>query len=192
MYADTLFALRSKRKQRIRIHTLHMLFTYVILSKMAPGWRGGDELLNKVVIFVFFAQKKYYHSFVKLRLNHWCHMDYFNDVLTMLLDCDHDRILAVNRRIRELSEFIKKYLNLCSEDEWRSYRFGTTWRWVIHDRIFTFGWSILFSPGRNWYCKYFFQNDIFLYFKLKLCRFYYEVMSIVSIYWRAEPNKASL
>ncbi len=37
-----------------------------------------------------------------------------------------------------------------------------------------------------------FQNDVFLYFKLKLFRFYYEVMSIVSIYWRAEPNKSSL
>ncbi len=33
----------------------HTLFTYVMLSKMAPGWRGGDELLNKVIIFAFFA-----------------------------------------------------------------------------------------------------------------------------------------
>jgi len=31
-------------------------------------------------------------------------------------------------------------LNLCSEDEWRSYQFGTTWGWVINDRIFIFGW----------------------------------------------------
>ncbi len=32
--------------------------------------RGGDELLNKVVIFVFFAYKKYSCSFIMLRLNH--------------------------------------------------------------------------------------------------------------------------
>ncbi len=38
--------------------------------------------------------------------------------------------------------FIKKYLNLCSEDEWMSYGFGTTWGWVINDRIFIFGWTI--------------------------------------------------
>ncbi len=28
-------------------------------------------------------------------------------------------------------EFHQKYLNLCSKDEGRSYRFGTTWGWVI-------------------------------------------------------------
>ncbi len=37
--------------------------------------------LNKDV-FVFFAPKKF-GSFIKLRLNHRCHMDYFN--LTMFL-----------------------------------------------------------------------------------------------------------
>ncbi len=36
----------------------------------------------------------------------------------------------------------QKYLNLCSENEQRSYRFGTTWGWVINDRIFIFGWTI--------------------------------------------------
>ncbi len=60
----------------------------VILSKMAPGWRGGDELLSKVIIFVFFAHKKYSRSFEKLWLNHWCNMDYFNDGLTTFLDLD--------------------------------------------------------------------------------------------------------
>ncbi len=36
--------------------------------------------------------------------------------------------------------FHQKYLHLCSEDERRSYGFGTTWAWVINDRIFIFGW----------------------------------------------------
>ncbi len=81
-------------------------------------------------------------SFVKLRLNHWCHMDYFNDVLTMFLDLDRVRILAVYGRVKELLGIHHQYLNLCSEDERRSYRFGTTWGWVINDRIFIFGWTI--------------------------------------------------
>ncbi len=38
--------------------------------------------------------------------------------------------------------FDQKYLNLCSEDERRSYGFGTTWGWVINDRIFIFRWTI--------------------------------------------------
>ncbi len=41
--------------------------------------------------------------------------------------------------------FHQKYLNLCSEDEWRSYRFGTTWGWAINDRFFIFGWTIPLS-----------------------------------------------
>ncbi len=110
MYVDMLFTLWSERKQFIRVHTLHTLFTYVILSKMVPGWRGGDELLDKVVIFVFFAHKKYSRSFVKLRLNHWCHMDNFNDVLATVLDLDRVRILAVYGRVRELTKFIKNIL----------------------------------------------------------------------------------
>ncbi len=51
-----LFIFRSKRKQRIRIRAAdteqHTLFMYVMLSKMPLGWRRGEELLNKVVLFV--------------------------------------------------------------------------------------------------------------------------------------------
>ncbi len=36
----------------------------------------------------------------------------------------------------------QKHLNLCSEDERRSYGFGTTWGGVINDRIFIFGWTV--------------------------------------------------
>ncbi len=36
----------------------------------------------------------------------------------------------------------QKFLNLCSEDERRSYGFGTTWGWVINDSILILGWII--------------------------------------------------
>ncbi len=71
---------------------------------------GGDELLNKVVIFVFFPYKKYSRSFVKLRLNPWCHMDYFTDLLATFLDVDRGNYIAVYGRVRELSECIKNIL----------------------------------------------------------------------------------
>ncbi len=109
--------------------------------KMVLGWRGGDELLNKVVIFVFFAYKKYSRSFVKLRLNPWCHMDYFTDLLATFLDVDGDNYIAVYGRDRAL-RMHQKYLNLCSQDERRSYGFGTTWGWVINDIIFIFGSTV--------------------------------------------------
>jgi len=56
--------------------------------------------------------------------------------------------------------FRKKYLNLCPK--WRSYGFGTTWRWVINDRNFNFGWTIplistlwiqnVISSSNSWLC----------------------------------------
>ncbi len=52
------------------------------------------KLLNNVVIFVFFAHKKYFH-FIKLRLILWCHMDYFNDVLTTFLGLERVSCIAV-------------------------------------------------------------------------------------------------
>ncbi len=48
------------------------------------------KLLNKADIFVFFA-----HSLIKLRINHWCHMDYFNDVLTNFLGLELVSCVAV-------------------------------------------------------------------------------------------------
>ncbi len=134
MYADTLFTLCSERKQRICIHTL---FTYVMLSKIAPGWRGEDELLNKVVILVFFAHKKHSRSFVKLRLNHWCDMDYFNVVfLTTFLDLDIVLGSLLSMEGQRALRIHQKYLNMCSEDERMSYRFGTTEGWVMTEYSF--------------------------------------------------------
>ncbi len=68
------------------------------------------KLLNKVVILVFFAHKKNPRCFIKLRLNHWCHMDYFNDVLTTFLGLERGCCLGCLWRVRELSDFIKNIL----------------------------------------------------------------------------------
>ncbi len=53
-------------------------------------------------------------------------MDYFTDVFATFLDLDHGSKLAVYGRVRDLSDFIKNILIFCSEDERRSYGFGTT------------------------------------------------------------------
>ncbi len=48
--------------------------------------------------------------------------------------------------------FHQKHFNLCSEDERRSYGFGTTWGWVINARIFILGWTnpLMFV---GWFCR---------------------------------------
>ncbi len=57
----------------------------LLANKLQRIQEEENSFLNKVVIFVFFTHKKYSRSFIKLRLNHWCHMGYFNDVLTTFL-----------------------------------------------------------------------------------------------------------
>ncbi len=47
--------------------------------------RRENKLFNKVVILIFFMQKKYSRCFIKLQLKHWCHMDCFNNVLSTFL-----------------------------------------------------------------------------------------------------------
>ncbi len=65
-----------------------------IFSKMALGIRRRIWI-KFFFFFFFFAHKKYSRSFVKLRLNPWCHMDYFTDLLATFLDLIHVRTLAV-------------------------------------------------------------------------------------------------
>ncbi len=113
-----------------------------VLRQQWLMWFGGEELWNKVVIFIFFAHKRYSRSFVKLRLNHWCHMDCFTNVLlTTFVGLGTFSYIAVYAE-SESSRISTKYLNLCSEDEQRSYGFVTTRGRVINDRIFIFGWTI--------------------------------------------------
>ncbi len=68
----------------------------MVLSRM-PVKTDMEEntFLNKVIIFVFFAHKTYSRSYVKLRLNHWCHMDYLNNGLTTFLGLECCTCVAV-------------------------------------------------------------------------------------------------
>ncbi len=55
----------------------------------------------------FFSHKKYYCSFIKLQLNHWCHMDCFNDAHTIFLGLECFSCIAW---IRKFLDFIKNIL----------------------------------------------------------------------------------
>ncbi len=64
-------------------------------ERMSKTDKEENKLLIKVVIFVFIGHKKYSRSFIKLRLNHCYHMDYFNDVLTTFLGLEYFSSVAV-------------------------------------------------------------------------------------------------
>ncbi len=85
--------------------------------------------MNKVIIFVFFAHKKYSRSLLSRGLFYTFYTlishGFFNDVLTTFLDLIVLGSLLSMEGQRALG-IHQKYLNLCSEDERRSYGFGTT------------------------------------------------------------------
>ncbi len=65
--------------------TAYAVYVQQILSKIALHWHGGDGLLNKVVIFIFFAYKNHSCRFIAYRLNHWWQKDYSDDVFHTFL-----------------------------------------------------------------------------------------------------------
>ncbi len=93
---------------------------------MALRWHRGDDLLNKSL------------SFVTLRLNPWCHMDYFTDLLATFLDVDRVNYIAVYVRARELSESIKNIL-ICVPKT--NEAFTGLERHGVNDNISILGWS---------------------------------------------------
>ncbi len=60
-----------------------------------------------------------------------CYISGPENITVVLLSMQGQRALRLHQ----------KHLNLCSEDEQRSYAFGTTWGWVIDNRNFIFGWT---------------------------------------------------
>ncbi len=99
------------------------------------------HLLPLQVDFFFFAYKKYSRKLCKITVEPLmphglfyrcpCYVSGPGNIVVALLSMEGQRALPIHQ----------KYLHVCSEDERRSYRFGTTWGWVINDRIFIFEWT---------------------------------------------------
>ncbi len=92
--------------------------------------REKTKLLNNYYI-VFFAHKKYSHSFIKY--------GWITDVTWTILTMSLPPFWALNVSVAVLSTqgqkahgFHPQYLYLCSNDERKSHGFGTTWMLVIN------------------------------------------------------------
>ncbi len=73
-------------------------------------WQQRMTLKRSLFIFNLRAQKKYSCSFITLRLNHWCHMDYFNNALPTFLGHKTFQLCCWLCRVRKLTDFIKNIL----------------------------------------------------------------------------------
>ncbi len=98
----------------------------------------GMKIWNIIIIFIFFAQKLFWclHKItVEPLMLHGlfyqspCYVSGHGNFSVVLLSMEGLRVLR----------FKQKHLNLCSDNERRSYGFGTTSGWVIYDNIFIFG-----------------------------------------------------
>ncbi len=75
----------------------------VLLWTCVKDSQGREDIVQLSGYFYLFSR-----SFITLRLNHWCHMDYFNDVCTTFLGLECVSCVAI--RVRKLSDFIKNIL----------------------------------------------------------------------------------
>ncbi len=117
------------------LHYGHRMLTYVLLSKITGKMLVLQQFLNqerfyrKVKIIVLFSEK----------------------VTNQYSANGISKIIVFS--VKNVNIKYQKYLNLCSEDEQSSYRFGTTGGGIINDRIFIFGWNIPLIVNRPMHAK---------------------------------------
>ncbi len=83
------------------------------LSTMAVHRCRREEVENNCWIkslFLFSLHTKYSRSFVKLRLNPWCHVDCFTDVLATFLDLGTLQLRCCLWSVWEILDLIKNIL----------------------------------------------------------------------------------
>ncbi len=86
---------------------------------------------NSIKPFVIF--------FGSTTMSHWCHKDYFTDVLTTFLGLERVSCIAVYGG-SESSRISPKNILICILR--MSKGLMGLWEWVINDRIFIFVWTI--------------------------------------------------
>ncbi len=70
-----------------------------------------------------------------LKLNHWCHICTILMMSLLPFWALNISVALLSTEGQRALGFHQKDLHLCSEEEWRSYGFRTTWECVTNDRI---------------------------------------------------------
>ncbi len=96
-----------------------------------------ETVWNKNIIFVFFEQKVFL-CLRKITVEPlMLHGLFYRSLCYVSGQGDISVVLLYMEALKAL-RFKQKHLNLCSDDERKSYGFGTTSGWVINDIIFIF------------------------------------------------------
>ncbi len=87
----TLFKAQKGSKDIVKIVHLTACVSRYSRERVSKTDKEEKKLLIRVFFLIYlfiyflFAHKNYSRSFITLRLNLWCQMEYFNDVLTTFL-----------------------------------------------------------------------------------------------------------
>ncbi len=128
------------------VESLGSILPFISQTMLAPAsavshacvvvlsWMLGEIV---VIIFVFFAHKKYSRSFIQLRLNQWCHVNYFIDVLNIFLALECGScVTVVSTQGQKVLRFHKKFVFLFVFRKW------TMVLHVLDDGILFLEWTI--------------------------------------------------
>ncbi len=110
--------LGGKREEKKKVEAVHAVMPMLLIKDRNKNYHPGNPCFIMIS-----TRKRLEHIQQKIR------------VTVVLLSMEGEKALG----------FHQKYLNLCSEDERRSYGFGTTWGWVINGIIFSLGELKLFQ-----------------------------------------------
>ncbi len=92
---DLLIYLENTKNVIYAYTDLYIFFDeHIFIFKQLNG-KKKEKLLNKVIFFILFVHKKYSRCYIILRLNHWSHTDYLNNVLTTFLGLECGSCIAV-------------------------------------------------------------------------------------------------
>ncbi len=88
------------------------MYIYIYIYIYIHIYSRWEELLNKVVIFIFFVYKKYSPSLQKVPIEQpWWQMDCFDDAFHTFLGLDSVIYLTANGTVPSLPVFIQNILN---------------------------------------------------------------------------------
>ncbi len=142
MTHECAIALLVYKAQRIQVLPQNPDSSVCSTTRMCRGTLMNvqrEEIVEWSCYFVFFVYKKYSRSFITLRLNLWCHIDYFNNVLTTfwalnvlvaLLSMQGQKAHAFHQNILIWVLKMNEGLTGWHDDDW----------------IFIFGWTMPLRP----------------------------------------------
>ncbi len=159
-----------------------------------PSSRSVSATIHESTTTHFFADNKYSHGFIILRLNHWCHMDYFNNVLATFLGLENVSWVAVYAGSETMWNDVKLSNEWQNFHFWVNYPFHTgvsvdnTMVMLLYMLDVVLNWYHIHLPGDGWYLFTYFLSYLHTYTQYILMYLFSHCWSN-SVFWSKHTHK---